>query len=189
MTNIRFRWLAIAFVLSIAPEASPGQERREPFRDLLGVAVQLVGFDVLFPSPDKTFPDPPRDLSGLSVKEWQALKTTVWDDVVKTFSMHRVPLLNSDGTQCCRQPTLVISVSTSPLAIKPKRVYVHVQVDLMEPAQLLRRPEVHERASTWNNSTSSLSDPAALTSQIRRDVRFWVEAFATSYAEEGGRLQ
>src|SRR5947209_4488156 len=95
MINTGSRWLAIGFVLSVALGASPIQERREPFRGLVGVAVQLVGFDVIFPPPDKAFPDPPRDLSSLSVKEWQALKRTVWDDVVKTFSRHRVPLLNS----------------------------------------------------------------------------------------------
>jgi hypothetical protein len=156
---------------------------------LVGVGVQLVGFDTVFPSPDRTFRDPPRDLSGLSVEQWQVLKKNIWDDVVNTFSAHRVPLLNSDASQCCNQPTLVIEVSTSPLAVEARPVYVRVELNLMEPAQLVRRPEVRQRASTWNNSTSGLSDPASLSTEVRRDVRFWVEAFAKSYGEGGGRLQ
>jgi hypothetical protein len=126
-------------------------------------------------------------VTGLTRSDWVALGRELRSAVLGVLAEHGVPLAPDSTDGCCgcgdsTIPSLVFRVSSSPLAVKPGAVHFSVVAELMEPAELIRRPGVRGRVATWSNTWTGVAEDGSLRFHLQNAVLFWAKAFAESYA-------
>jgi hypothetical protein len=174
----------LAAVMLVGGAVAPGADER--LVGITAVCLRFDGFSNRSSSVDKE-DEEVRTVTGLTVTQWAGLRRSLKEDVAEILTKYRVPVVASlEGScGCCVDaltPSLVFTVSTSPLIVTPPRIYFLVRAELMEPAELLRRPGTHGVVATWANARSGFSERESLTFDIKNAVTFWAKAFGESFA-------
>jgi hypothetical protein len=193
--------LIAAVLLAFNSPAAGRQERapngaiyREllPFVDLDGVRVQITGLGgAIFNVPGPIAGDPETTLTGLSRAEHEQLDRLIRADIDEAFRTSGIPLLSSDGSASEVRPLLAIHIGWA--RVKPETITVHVRIDLLEAARLLKDPSRIVWSSTWGsiyNSVSSGPDLAAVVRSVARNqVNSFVSLYVRAHAKPNSGLQ
>ncbi|HEY2433532.1 MAG TPA: hypothetical protein VGI12_12725 [Vicinamibacterales bacterium] len=179
----------MAGLLAIGVPAATGQERapngqiyREllPFVGLDGVRVEIHGLGGgVFNIPGPITGDPETTLTGLSRAEHEQLERDIRSDIEEAFRNSRIPLLPSSGSADEVRPLLVIDIGWG--RVKPDTITVHVRIDLLEAARLVKDPSRIGWASSWGSTYYSVSSGPDLAALVRSIARGQVSSFVALY--------
>jgi hypothetical protein len=179
--------MAVA-MLALAGAAPPGAAVDDRLVGIKAVSLEFRGF------PDESNPaglsnEELLQVTGLARATWIELKRAVQKDVADTLAQHKVPF--SVPAEGCTPggeatPVLVFTVDASSLTVTPPGSYFIIRAELMEPAQLLRRPTVRGRVATWSNSWTGFAEGGMLPFHIKNAAHFWANAFGESYGRANG---
>jgi hypothetical protein len=175
--------LAIGAPIATDQERAPnGQIYREllPFVGLDGVRLQIRGLGGgIFNTPEPVTGDPETTLTGLSRAEHEQLERDIRTDIEETFRNNRIPLLATSGSADEVRPLLAIDIGWA--RVKQDTITVHVRIDLLEAARLVKDPSRIVWASSWGSTYNSVSSGPDLARVVRSVTRGQVSSFVALY--------